>query len=50
MQIQKNMKLGNKIYLILFIFLISINFSKGEDTITTTPLLNIEKIKPRFEE
>ena len=50
MQIQKNMKLGNKIYLILFIFLISINFSKGEDKITTTPLLNIEKIKPSFEE
>ncbi len=44
------MKLGNKIYLILFIFLISINFSKGEDKITTTPLLNIEKIKPSFEE
>ena len=50
MKLKKNMKLGNKIYLILFIFLISINFSKGEDKITTTPLLNIEKIKPSFEE
>ena len=50
MKLKKNIKLGNKIYLILFIFLISINFSKGEDKITTTPLLNIEKIKPSFEE
>ena len=50
MKLKKNMKLGNKIYLILFIFLISINFSKGEDKISTTPLLNIEKIKPSFEE
>ena len=50
MKLKKNMKLGNKIYLILFIFLISINFSKGEDKITTTPLLDIEKIKPSFEE
>ena len=44
------MKLGNKINLILFIFLLSINFSKGEDKISSSPLINIEKIKPSFEE
>jgi len=50
MKLKKNMKLGNKINLILFIFLISINFSKGEDKISSSPLINIEKIKPSFEE
>ena len=44
------MKLGNKICLTL---LFSFFFSKivyAEDTISTTPLINVEKIKPSFEE
>ncbi len=44
------MKLGNKIYLILiFSFLIS-SYSFAEEKITTTPLINVEEIKPSFEE
>ena len=43
------MKLGNKIYLILIFFLIPFN-SFAEQKITTTPLINLEKIKPSFEE
>ncbi len=42
------MKLGNKIY--FFILLFSLNFSYAEDKITSSPLINIEKIKPSFEE
>ena len=44
------MKLGNKLILILFIFLVNSNFLKGEQKITTTPLINVDKIKPSFEE
>lgn len=44
------MKLGNKLIIILFIFLINSNFLKGEQKITTTPLINIDQIKPSFEE
>ena len=47
---KKNMKRGNSIYLILIFFLFYQNFSFSEDRITTSPLLNIEKIKPSFEE
>ena len=49
MILRKNMKLGNKIYLILIFFLIPFN-SFAEQKITTTPLINLEKIKPSFEE
>ena len=43
------MKLGNSIYFILFFFLmISNNFS--EDRIITSPLINLNKIKPSFED
>ena len=42
------MKLGNKI--IFFLFFFYLNFSYAEDKILSTPLLNIEKIKPSFEE
>ena len=43
------MKLGNSIYFILFFFLmISNNFS--EDRITTSPLINLDEIKPSFED
>ena len=40
------MKLGNKI--VLFI-LFSFNFLQAEQKITTTPLINIDEIKPSFE-
>ena len=41
------MKLGNKIILII---LFSFNFLQAEQKITTTPLINIDKIKPSFED
>ena len=40
------MKLGNKVLLII---LFSFNFLQAEQKITTTPLINIDKIKPSFE-
>ena len=43
------MKLGNRIFLILVLFIISKNYLTAEDKITTSPLINIEKIKPSFE-
>tara|TARA_B100000575_G_scaffold292444_1_gene300840 strand:- start:1040 stop:1540 length:501 start_codon:yes stop_codon:yes gene_type:complete len=43
------MKLGSKIFLSLFFWMI-LNFSKANERITTSPLINIEKIKPSFEE
>ena len=44
------MKLGNKNYLILLSFIILTTFSFANEKITTSPLINIEKIKPSFEE
>ena len=43
------MKLGNKFNLIIFSFFIILNFSFAEDRIVSTPLINVEKIKPSFE-
>ena len=43
------MKLGNKIYLILLAQLILFNSLSAEQKITTSPLINIEEIKPSFE-
>ena len=43
------MKPGNKLFLILFLFFFSLNISKAEQKITTAPLLNIDEIKPSFE-
>jgi hypothetical protein len=43
------MKLGNKIVPILIFYFAFINFSITEEKISTTPLLNIDKIKPSFE-
>ena len=40
------MKLGNKVLLII---LFSFNLLQAEQKITTTPLINIDKIKPSFE-
>ena len=42
------MKLGSKIFIILY--LISINHSFAEEKIISTPLINLEKIKPSFED
>ena len=50
MRLKKNMKLGNNIYLIFFTFIFLTSFSYSEEKISTSPLLNVEKIKPSFEE
>ena len=42
------MKLGNKIYLFLTILFFFFNYLNSEE-IKSTPLINIEKIKPSFE-
>tara|TARA_Y200000002_G_C22410237_1_gene549463 strand:- start:11 stop:514 length:504 start_codon:yes stop_codon:yes gene_type:complete len=44
------MKPGNKFYLLLPSFLIFLNFLYAEEKITTTSLINVEEIKPSFEE
>ena len=43
------MRLGNKIILIIIFFVILKNLSLADDRITTSPLLNLDKIKPSFE-
>ena len=43
------MKVGNKIFLIFFIIIIYIVDLKAEQKITSSPLLNIDEIKPSFE-
>ena len=52
MKIKKNIKLGNKlkffILSVILIFLPSLTFT--EESIISTPLVNVEKIKPSFEE
>ena len=48
--LKKNMKLGSKIFLIILFFIFPLNLSLSEEKITSTPLLNIDKIKPSFEE
>ena len=50
MKLRKNMKLGNKVFLILSIFFITNKHTFSEEKIISTPLLNIEEIKPSFEE
>jgi hypothetical protein len=47
--LKRNMRLGNKIIFLISIFLFN-NFLIAEDRITTTPLINLDKIKPSFEE
>ena len=45
------MKLGNKFFIILFKFFFFITYNAyGNEEISTSQLLNIEKIKPSFEE
>ncbi len=50
MKLKKNIKPGNRIYLILILFLIPLNFSFAEERISISPLMNMDKIKPSFEE
>ena len=45
------MKLGNKVNLLFILFFILFNLpSFAENKITSTPLINLEKIKPSFDE
>ncbi len=47
----KNMKLGNKIFIYLISFILIYNFNLvADDKIISSPLINLEKIKPSFEE
>ena len=50
MRLKKNMKLGNRINFILLLCLFSFNYSFSENRITSTPLLNVDEIKPSFED
>lgn len=47
---KKNMKLGSKIIFFIILFFLFNNFSSAEDKIVSTPLINLDKIKPSFEE
>ena len=49
MKLRKNMKLGNKIYL-LILFFFSISSIYAQESIITSPLINVDEIKPSFEE
>ena len=44
------MKLGKQINLFLILFFFLSNFTFAEDKITSPPLINLDKIKPSFEE
>ena len=44
------MKLGSRFYLVVIFMISTINVLKAEEKITSTPLINLEKIKPSFEE
>ena len=44
------MKLGNKIYQIVILFFSFLSFSNANEKIIATPLINVEEIKPSFEE
>ena len=44
------MKPGNNIFLILLFYIFFLNLLFSEEKIVTTPLINIDEIKPSFEE
>ena len=46
----KNMKLGNKIFSILILIFFSFSLLIADEKITSTPLINIDKITPSFDE
>ena len=52
MKLKKNMKLGNKICLILILtlYFIHTTVTRSEEKIISTPLINVDDIKPSFEE
>ena len=52
MKLKKNMKLGNKIYLILILslYFTQTTVTHSEEKIISTPLINVDDIKPSFEE
>jgi hypothetical protein len=50
MKSKKNMNLGNKKILIIILSIFSLNFLNANEKIITTPLINIEKVTPSFEE
>ena len=52
MKLKKNMKPGNKIYLILILtlYFIQTTVTRSEEKIISTPLINVDDIKPSFEE
>ena len=47
---KKSMKLGNNVFLILLFYSFFSNLLFSEEKIVTTPLINIDEIKPSFEE
>ena len=49
MTLKKNMIHGNRLILILLFVLTFSNFLNAEQKITTVPLINIDEIKPSFE-
>ena len=44
------MKLGNRINLLAILYFLTFNLCFSEEKITTSPLINVEKIKPSFDE
>ena len=44
------MNLGNNIIIILILYFSSLSFTVSEEKITSSPLLNIDELKPSFEE
>ena len=50
MLLKKDMRLGNKIFFTFISVLLVFNFLKADEKIISTPLINVEKIKPSFEE
>ena len=46
----RNMILGNKINFLIILFFLLNSYSLAEEKISSTPLLNLNKIKPSFED
>ena len=44
------MRLGSNFFILLVLYFLSLSSLIAEDKITTTPLINVEEIKPSFEE
>tara|TARA_B100000242_G_C43031534_1_gene480601 strand:- start:658 stop:1182 length:525 start_codon:yes stop_codon:yes gene_type:complete len=48
--IKKNMKLGNQIKFLIFLIFANFQIMNAEEKITSSQLLNLDEIKPSFEE